>query len=349
MGKKTILWQYFTKKDIWLKTHIKNFILDSKRKIAFDPFAGDGELLKVGSSLWLIPIWCDIDKSLNREINDSLENIPHKDNCIIITNPPYLSNYSAERKKIYQDVAKYFQNSKHEDLYKIAMDKCLENNDFIVAIIPETFVNSGFNFERLNNITILEENPFEDTETPVCVACFDNIKRWYNKIKVYKNDEFIWNLDFFEKERLTPSNLLKLKFNEISWQIALRAVDMPSPEKRLEFMKKEKLVYNMNNIKNSSRLITIIKIEDEIDDLDSFIKWCNDFLNEYRKKTQDILFSPFKGNSKDWTRRRRLDYKAARAIIEKVYMNLNINKKTVYNWINNRIIKLKKHRIESLF
>ena len=45
-------------------------------------------------------------------------------------------------------------------------------------------------------------------------------------------------------------------------------------------------------------------------------KQCNMILAEYRLDTSDINLSPFKGNAKDGTRRRRLDYKTARAIIE---------------------------------
>ena len=39
--------QYFTKKDLWLKPQIKKFIEDSKCKIVYDPFAGEGDLLKI--------------------------------------------------------------------------------------------------------------------------------------------------------------------------------------------------------------------------------------------------------------------------------------------------------------
>ena len=138
------LGQYFTKSSIWLKPHIIDFIKNSKCKIAYDPYAGNGDLLKV-SSLYGIKKTkgLDIDPGLKWEINDSLMNIPHLDNAIIITNPPYLTKYSASRKHLNNELMnKYFVN--HTDLYQLAIDKMLDAQEFAVAIVPETYINSSF-------------------------------------------------------------------------------------------------------------------------------------------------------------------------------------------------------------
>ena len=50
-SKKVVLGQFFTRNEIWLRPHIKQFIVDSACKIAYDPFAGNGDLLKVASKL----------------------------------------------------------------------------------------------------------------------------------------------------------------------------------------------------------------------------------------------------------------------------------------------------------
>jgi hypothetical protein len=114
-----------------------------------------------------------------------------------------------------------------------------------------------------------------------------------------------------------------LSFNKIDWEIALRAVDMPNPDKRIEFMIKDKLDYNLKWIKESSRLITIIKIWDNINNMNRYLELCNQNLFQFREKCDDILLSPFKWNDKLWKRRRRLDYKTARAIMEKSFFELN--------------------------
>jgi len=50
----------------------------------------------------------------------------------------------------------------------------LKSQNNVVAIIPETFINSNFKKKNyLHSITVLEENPFEDTDSPIIIACFD--------------------------------------------------------------------------------------------------------------------------------------------------------------------------------
>lgn len=84
-------------------------------------------------------------------------------------------------------------------------------------------------------------------------------------------------------------------------------------------MRPEDLGYDLSRISQASRLITRIRIASDIDDIDAFIAACNRFLEAYRNDTADVLFSPFKGNRKDGQRRRRLDYRSARAILETIY------------------------------
>jgi len=101
--KKRSLGQFFTKNNFWLKDHILEFIKITDAKIAFDPFAGDGDLLNVVQKIGFKKIkGLDIDKNLNWKINDSLINIPKIKNSITITNSPYLTNYSA-KKVFYTD------------------------------------------------------------------------------------------------------------------------------------------------------------------------------------------------------------------------------------------------------
>src|SRR3989338_9215233 len=97
--RKRTLGQFFTENDLWLKNHIFDFVKSTKAKIAFDPFAGNGDLLRMASKIGLKEsLGFDIDRSLNWRWNDSLLYIPKVENSIIINNPPYLTNYSANRK-----------------------------------------------------------------------------------------------------------------------------------------------------------------------------------------------------------------------------------------------------------
>ena len=137
------LGQYFTKRDVWLKENIKEFILNSKCSVAYDPFAGSGDLLKVATELgFKEDVGLDIDKNLGWKENNSLIRIPHIKDAIIITNPPYLTDYSAKRKKIWKDVESVFKLTKYDNLYLLALENMLKAQDFVVAIIPETFINT---------------------------------------------------------------------------------------------------------------------------------------------------------------------------------------------------------------
>lgn len=324
--KKIQLGQFFTKASLWLKPQITNFINQSGCSIAYDPFAGGGDLLKAAKDILLFKTvkGLDIDDSLNWETNDSLLNIPHVDKAIIITNPPYLSNYSASRKKIYDTVAVYFEFSIYDDLYLIALDKMLDAQDYVVAIIPETFINSSFKRKsRLNSITVLEDNPFEDTDTPVCVVCFDTTEKNLNEIKVYKNDEYVFSLSKMESLRLETMNSVKIKFNVLSAWLGLRAVDTTNPKEMIKFDFKENFDYDWDKgIKVSSRLLSVIDINIPEKDKKAFIDECNSVLSKIREESKDIILSPFKGNMKNGVRRRRLDFYTARAIMEKAYANL---------------------------
>lgn len=53
-NQKIILGQFFTRQNVWLKNQIKNFILTSNCKIAYDPFAGRGGLSKKNKNLHLV-------------------------------------------------------------------------------------------------------------------------------------------------------------------------------------------------------------------------------------------------------------------------------------------------------
>ncbi len=321
-SKKIVFGQFFTKENVWLKDHIKDFVKKTKTCVAYDPFAGGGDLLRTAQALGYKKIvGLDIDPELDWEINDSLLSIPHLENAIIITNPPYISSYSATRKKVNQGLLKYFNNSVYDDVYLIALDKMLESADYVVAIIPETFINSNYrNKHRLHSITILEDNPFSDTDTPVIVACFDKEEKSFDKISIYKNDKYVNTLKAIEQMRLVPKNNVDVCFNDKNGWLAVRCVDSTNPDNMLRFDFKENIDYDWENgIKVSSRLLTLVEIDVAENKRKDFIAFCNDILNNIRLESEDVILSPFKGNMKNGIRRRRLDFFTCRAIIEKAY------------------------------
>ena len=318
--KKQNLGQFNTKNDVWLKPHILEFIMDSGQDTIVDPFAGAGDLLYTFSDhRW---VGYDIDPKMGWEVNDGLLDVPYWDNSIVVTNPPYLAKNSANRNDF--DGYKYFEDNNYEDLYQIAIYRVLAKYNHAVFIIPETFFQSKFFDEYIDMYTVIEENPFTDTDCPVCVVCFhkdddDFMKFSTNNFQIYKNDKYLfnkWTLDDTLGEELNSSVYAHLDFNNPKGCLGLRGVDGVGPENRIKFAHPSQLDYDTNNIKESSRAITTIDIDGvEVDEL--FIQTANVFLHNLRAMSKDVVLSPFKNNNKLGRRRRRLDYYWARKIIEK--------------------------------
>jgi len=322
--KKRSLGQYFTKGACWLQPQVVDFIRKSKCTVAYDPFAGSGCLFDpVTNAVKTITraIGLDIDPTQGWQVNDSLVRIPSEANAIIVTNPPYISNYSASRKRLGDGLKKYFAMTKYDDVYLLALDRMLEAQRNVVAIIPETFINSPFRQkDKLASITILEENPFHDTDTPVVVVCFDSRGKPFSEIQIFKGSELVCSLHDVEACRLVPDNSVSLKFNDPSGWLGVRCVDTTNPNDMLHFDFKENIDYDWENgIKVSSRLLTLISIDIPSSKRKAFVEECNRVLAEVRRKSHDIMLSPFKGNMKNGVRRRRLDFQTCRAIIERAY------------------------------
>lgn len=314
--KKNKYFQYFTRKKYWRQIQVLKFIYKYKSHKLIDPFAGNGDLLNSFYSVRK-KIGYDIDESMNWIKNDSLKKIPNTNNGFVITNPPYLSRVSSKRKKINHDA---FLTSKRSDLYQIALDKILESKMPGVAIVPETFINSSYDKSHIYSITILIPNPFQDTTTPVCIICFDPNKEFI-KTQIYKNEEYKGS---YKEIQHIATNILKenvkrkIKFNDPKGELALVGYDSSSGN-TIQFLMSNKLKYK-REIKISSRVISKINVLNEIID-QKFVNKLNKKLQQYRKNTYDILLSPFKGNYKlnnNLTRRRRLDFRTAREIINSV-------------------------------
>lgn len=325
--KKRSLGQYFTKGACWLQPQVIDFIRDSKCSTAYDPFAGSGCLFApVTNAVVSITktVGLDIDSTQGWRVNDSLMKIPSEENAIIVTNPPYISNYSASRKRLGDGLRKYFELTKYDDVYLIALDRMLEAQKYVVAIIPETFINSHYRQKALlSSISILEENPFHDTDTPVVVVCFDSQPKAFSEIKIFKGSEFICTLQDVEDCRLVPDNSVPLKFNDPTGWLGVRCVDTTNPNDMLRFDFKENINYDWERgIKVSSRLLTLVSIDVPNMKRAAFIAECNRVLKGVRQKSHDIMLSPFKGNMKNGVRRRRLDFQTCRAIIEQAYYSI---------------------------
>lgn len=331
-NKKVDLGQFNTKRDVWLKPQVLRFIENSGCSRVLDPFAGHGDLLDVACSLGFDDvIGLDVDPILKWDTNDSLVNIPVYDNTLVITNPPYFSKVSAKTKK--SDIFdKYLDGSIYTDIYQQAIENVLDKYDKAVFIIPETYLLTDFFKDHLYSLTILEDNPFEDTDCPVCVACFKKramFEGMGSDFQIYKNSKLVltyWELVRILK-RYSKKNVLKIKFNDPKGNIGLRGVDGVKSNDRIRFCLPEELNYDVENIKNSSRAITILNVTaDRILQFNekTLIDKANKLLTVFRRETKDVVLAPFKNNNEHGKRRRRLDFGWARRILNTTFLEENL-------------------------
>jgi len=309
----------------WLLPQVLRFIADSGATVAVDPFVGDWHMLHhVRDAVGMRKlIGYDIDPRHGAKRNDSLVRIPPITNGIIITNPPYLANHSAKRKGVWSAVQDYFASSTRTDLYQIALDRCLESATHVVAIVPETFIRSNFPVHRLHHVSIIEDPLFEDTQCPVCVVCFGAQETPRSKKIIYRNSKHVCTFAKRDQTTLAPTRSVPLTFNDPHGTIALRAVDLTDPGQPIQFLHREDIDYAQEDIKESSRLVTFISVPGVPPrQLGAFISRANELLSAYRAICGGVHLSPFKGNTRHGQRRRRLDYNAARAILEQAAADL---------------------------
>jgi hypothetical protein len=319
---KVSLGSFYTTKSGWLTDQVRQFLenaLSESNGNLLDPFAGDGHLLeaiKSDSVLGRI-----VSQATGFDIqgdafpfNDSLVAIPNPQRAVIVTNPPYLANHSAKRKGVDQLVAKYFAGSSQKNLYRIALEKALESADYVVAIIPETFLLSTFPKHRLELTVVVQDSLFGDTDAPALVACFT--KQSCADARIFTGNQSIGNLS--EILALRESTALKhtIVFNDRNGRIGLRAVDGSDGKTPIAFVAAKDFEYPSNSVAVSSRLMTYLDLPNLSDsDIPRVISVANAELNRIRKTSGDLVLAPFKGNDRNGRRRRRLDYALARRIL----------------------------------
>jgi hypothetical protein len=319
---KVSLGSFYTTKSGWLTPEVRGFLekaLGHSGGQLLDPFAGDGHLIDLVKS----------DPILGKQVkqatgfdiqgdtfpfNDSLVAIPNPQRAVIVTNPPYLANHSAKRKGVDQLVAKYFDGSTQKNLYRIALEKALESADYVVAIIPETFLLSTFTKHRLELAVVIQDSLFGDTDAPALVACFT--KEACADARIFTGNQSIGNLSEILALRDSTAPKHTIVFNDRNGRIGLRAVDGSDGISPIAFVAACDFEYPSDSVAVSSRLMTYLDLPEIGEaDLAAVIEQANGILLQIRLASGDLVLAPFKGNDRNGKRRRRLDYGLARKIL----------------------------------
>jgi hypothetical protein len=319
---KVSLGSFYTTKSGWLTQEVRTFLdkaLKQSNGYLLDPFAGDGDLInavKEDSTLGQKVVKAsgfDI-QGTTWPINDSLLEIPNPKRAVILTNPPYLANHSAKRKGVSSLVDKYFEQSTYRNLYMVALENALASADYVVAIIPETFLLSSFPKDRLELAVVIQDRLFGDTDAPALVACFTKIAQ--ESAEIFTGNKKIGALSKILALRNSKDPKQKIVFNAPSGRIGLRAVDGSDGHSPIEFLPAASFYYPASSVVGSSRLMTYLEMPDlNVADIQLVIEEANRSLNRMREASGDLVLAPFKGNDRNGKRRRRLDYALARKIL----------------------------------
>ena len=219
---------------------------------------------------------------------------------VCVTNPPWLARNSATVRGIA------FPDCPYDDLYKFALSKCLAECGHVAALVPESFIRAGEFQERLISFVSLTTNLFSDTGHPTGLALFGPDK--CPDVQVWSGKDNLGFLSDLEMHRPQPRpDGPQVRFNDPDGNAGLIALDN-TREASIRFCDAAEL--DGYKVKTTGRHITKMRVEGPID-----IAGWNKMLEEFRKKTRDVLLTCYKGIRKDGQYRRRLDWNLARGII----------------------------------
>lgn len=305
-----------------------NNIPNLENRYFIEPFCGSNNIIKMIRDVKFNNKWKAFDintpetnvcEDIKIEINDSINNYTGNINDVVITNPPYLAKNSATRKKLK------YPDTEFDDLYKLALSIMLEHHDFVIAIIPESFITANLFQNRIDLIISINERIFNDTNVPCCIACFSPQKNNIN-FNVFSGEKFLLNINnqTISVHRSKKQLDNKIIFNDINGQIGCICIDGTKKES-IRFVNKNEI--KDSEIKVSSRAKTRIFIDklsglNQIE-IDLFITGLNLELKKYRDETKDVFLTSFKGLRADNRYRRRIDFKTLRTIINKELVKLN--------------------------
>ena len=324
MSNKRELGQYYTQNNPFIHPLFTEWMdMVDKTKTFLEPFAGANNILKLIKESGYDLQWdCyDIDPpkensypSVTVQQQDTLENFP-KGYETCITNCPYLGKSSARRRHIDYPW-------EEDDLYKVSLNRMLDNCQYVAAIIPESFITAEIHRDRLWGVISLTCKMFSDTDCPVCLAMF--VPKSDNKTKVYSNETYLGTMEELSNISLTGNTSYHTwVFNDKNGNIGVKTVDnQKGPD--CKFFYGENIEPDL--IKISSRAFSRISGLPETVDRDKFIEICNQILTKYREETKDVLMTSFKGLRSDGKYRRRLDFRTVRCILNQAlekYQNNN--------------------------
>jgi len=266
-----------------------------------EPFAGENSLIEHLKSLNKVDKWSsyDIDPKATGVVKrDTIANFPKGYN-VCITNPPWLAKNSASVRGLP------FPDTHFDDLYKLALTRCLDHCGYVAALVPESFIRADLHQDRLHTFISLTKSMFSDTTHPVGLALFD--PEPVDDVIIYSGKQRIGTLSRLKEYRPPAATAPEIRFNEVDGNLGLIALDN-TREASIRFCNVTEL--KDYHVSDKCRHITKLSVPWRVN-----IRDCNNLIDEFRESTRDVLLTCYRGIRKDGMYRRRLDWSIARDII----------------------------------
>lgn len=273
-----------------------------------EPFAGANNIINFLQRIKLCDKFISYDiHPANKQVKkrDTIKYFPEGFN-VCVTNPPWLARNSATRRGLV------FPRTPYDNLYKHCLALCLHYCEYVAALLPAAYLQSGLFKERLDTYILLHDKlMFDDTENPVCLALFNGESNQH--VNIYHDTKRIGTLDQLRNDLPCGGTDKRTRFNDPNGELGFVSFDNTKGPS-IRFCRAEEI--EEYSIKVSSRFIT--RISGDFGNVDKLINRLNSKIKEFREKTCDVFLTPFKGIRADGHYRRRMEYALARRFINAV-------------------------------
>ena len=280
---------------------------DLSNEQILEPFAGANHIIESLQASGLCSAFASYDVSPAHHAvvkRDTMRSFP-KGFDVCVTNPPWLARNSATRRNLPYPICQY------DDMYKLCLELCLKHCEYVAALIPASFLQSGLFQERLSTYILLHNLIFHETENPVCLALFTGTKN--HSVNVFYDNEFIGELNVLRTRIPRETTDRKVRFNDPEGKLGFISFDN-TRTRTIRFCDIDEI--SDYEIKESSRFFT--RISGEFLGIPNLLDQLNSRLTKFRDDTQDLFLTPFKGIRDDGQYRRRMFFSQARLLINAI-------------------------------
>lgn len=303
---KKLLGQFYTTTDPFsISDAFRSWYQMVPKTTILEPFAGAGHLFS-----YIDANWDGFDLEPNHPdvvMRDTIKDFP-TGYQVCITNPPYLAKTVVSRKKLPVVL-------NHEDLYLDALQKCLDNCEYVAAIIPSTFFNQSLFKNRLYAWDKFDMQLFNDTDAPVGVAYF--VPRTVNKTRIFVNGKEI----FLSEKNIPVKTEFPCIFNPPALApILCNGIDTIHGNnihfRKLVDSDVHSLVNSEGVCKSTNRnhfpVSSTVLCESDLEEI-------NQLLESWRTETKDFFLSSFKSPMKSGKYRKRISFFEVRWLLSRFY------------------------------